>query len=64
VAAATPPPAFDMCTIHVLDSTGSGPRALDLLLGLLVLDPRLHADDFGMEKQVVLEDWPQKRRPA
>jgi len=49
---------FDDVHYHVLIPPEAAPEALDLLLDL-VLDPRLDADDFGMEKQVVLEELAQ-----
>ena len=49
---------FDDVHYHVLISPEAAPRALDLLLEL-VLSPRLEAQAFAMERQVVLEDLAQ-----
>ncbi|MCT0213909.1 insulinase family protein [Synechococcus sp. CS-1324] len=49
---------FDDVHYHVLIPPAAAPEALDLLLDL-VLHPRLDPDDFGMEKQVVLEELAQ-----
>ena len=43
---------------HVLIPPAAAPQALELLLDL-VLQPRLDADDFAMERQVVLEELAQ-----
>jgi predicted Zn-dependent peptidase len=49
---------FDDVHYHVLIPPPAAPQALDLLLDL-VLQPRLDADDFAMERQVVLEELAQ-----
>jgi predicted Zn-dependent peptidase len=49
---------FDDVHYHVLIPPAAAPEALDLLLDL-VLHPRLDPDDFGLEKQVVLEELAQ-----
>jgi zinc protease len=49
---------FDDVHYHVLIPPEAAPEALDLLLDL-VLRPRLAADDFAMERQVVLEELAQ-----
>jgi len=49
---------FDDVHYHVLIPPAAAPEALDLLLDL-VLHPRLNAADFGLEKQVVLEELAQ-----
>ena len=49
---------FDDVHYHVLISPEAAPRALDLLLEL-VLSPRLEAQAFAMERQVVLEELAQ-----
>jgi zinc protease len=49
---------FDDVHYHVLISPEAAPRALDLLLEL-VLTPRLEAQAFAMERQVVLEELAQ-----
>ncbi|MFM7463928.1 MAG: M16 family metallopeptidase [Cyanobium sp.] len=49
---------FDDVHYHVLISPEAAPRALDLLLDL-VLTPRLEAQAFAMERQVVLEELAQ-----
>ena len=49
---------FDDVHYHVLIPPQAAPEALDLLLDL-VLQPRLDADDFAMERQVVLEELAQ-----
>lgn len=46
---------FDDVHYHVLIPPDGAAQALDLLLEL-VLEPRLEADDFAMERQVVLEE--------
>jgi len=49
---------FDDVHYHVLIPPAAAPQALELLLDL-VLQPRLDADDFAMERQVVLEELAQ-----
>ncbi|MCP9850518.1 insulinase family protein [Cyanobium sp. Morenito 9A2] len=49
---------FDDVHYHVLIPPEGAAEALDLLLQL-VLEPRLDADDFAMERQVVLEELSQ-----
>jgi zinc protease len=49
---------FDDVHYHVLIPPQAAPQALDLLLDL-VLRPRLDADDFSLERQVVLEELAQ-----
>ena len=49
---------FDDVHYHVLIPPAAAPQALTLLLDL-VLQPRLDADDFAMERQVVLEELAQ-----
>lgn len=49
---------FDDVHYHVLISPEAAPRALDLLLEL-VLSPQLEAEAFAMERQVVLEELAQ-----
>jgi predicted Zn-dependent peptidase len=49
---------FDDVHYHLLIPPEGAPEALDLLLDL-VLRPRLAADDFAMERQVVLEELAQ-----
>ena len=49
---------FDDVHYHVLIPPQAAPQALDLLLDL-VLQPRLDASDFAMERQVVLEELAQ-----
>jgi predicted Zn-dependent peptidase len=49
---------FDDVHYHVLIGPEAAPRALDLLLEL-VLSPRLEAQAFAMERQVVLEELAQ-----
>lgn len=49
---------FDDVHYHVLITPEAAPRALDLLLEL-VLSPRLEAEAFTMERQVVLEELAQ-----
>jgi len=49
---------FDDVHYHVLITPEAAPKALDLLLDL-VLQPRLDAADFAMERQVVLEELAQ-----
>ena len=49
---------FDDVHYHVLMPPQAAPEALDLLLDL-VLQPRLDAEDFQMERQVVLEELAQ-----
>jgi predicted Zn-dependent peptidase len=49
---------FDDVHYHVLVPPEAVPEALDLLLDL-VLHPRLDAGDFGLERQVVLEELAQ-----
>jgi zinc protease len=49
---------FDDVHYHVLIPPAAAPEALELLLDL-VLHPRLEPDDFGLEKQVVLEELAQ-----
>ena len=49
---------FDDVHFHVLIPPDGAPEALDLLLDL-VLQPRLEAADFAMERQVVLEELAQ-----
>jgi predicted Zn-dependent peptidase len=49
---------FDDVHYHVLINPEAAPAALDLLLEL-VLSPRLEAESFAMERQVVLEELAQ-----
>jgi zinc protease len=49
---------FDDVHYHVLINPEAAPAALDLLLDL-VLTPRLEAESFAMERQVVLEELAQ-----
>ncbi len=49
---------FDDVHYHVLIPPAAAGEALELLLDL-VLHPRLDADDFGLERQVVLEELAQ-----
>ena len=49
---------FDDVHYHVLIPPAAAPEALELLLDL-VLQPRLDAEDFAMERQLVLEELAQ-----